>query len=295
MATEVKMRKAPIHIIGIFLAAFLLSGCMKLALRASPSLFPNFTTSIFEECDAKLARASIPANLKMLEGLLKSDPTNRQILATLSMGFVGYSMLFVEEDDPERASQLYLRARDYGLRALGPRSRYITNPSSNLGKVKAVLADFGRNKLEALLWTAVSWNAWIYLNLDKPAAIAQLKPAEACLKRMIEIDPDYLYGLPRILMGVSFSARPPMFGGNIEEAKSHFEKALALSDRKFFLGTFYLAKYYAVRVQNRALFLELINEISQGNPQALGDVCLMNTVIQAKALRLKDMAEDLFF
>ncbi|MDZ7697032.1 MAG: hypothetical protein U5R49_08975 [Deltaproteobacteria bacterium] len=35
------------------------------------------------------------------------------------MGFTGYAMLFVEEASPERASMLYLRARSYGMRALG--------------------------------------------------------------------------------------------------------------------------------------------------------------------------------
>ena len=69
--------------------SFFFSGCMQLALRASPSLFPNFAATIFEECDPELAKTSIPPNLKLMEGLLKNDPENKKILTTLSMGFAG--------------------------------------------------------------------------------------------------------------------------------------------------------------------------------------------------------------
>ena len=55
-------------------------GCMRFALKLSPDLFPDLASSFFEECDPELAKSSIPANLKMLEGLLKSDPGNKEIL-----------------------------------------------------------------------------------------------------------------------------------------------------------------------------------------------------------------------
>jgi len=44
-----------------------------------------------------------------MEGLLKNDPENKKILTTLAMGFAGYSLLFIEPEDPERAASFYLR------------------------------------------------------------------------------------------------------------------------------------------------------------------------------------------
>ena len=102
-----------------FCCLLFLSGCLKIMLRSSPSLYQNFSEAIFEECDPELAKESIPANLKIMEGLLKSDPDNKDILRLLCMGYSGYALLFVEENDPNRASDLYLRAREYGRRALG--------------------------------------------------------------------------------------------------------------------------------------------------------------------------------
>ena len=90
----------------MFLLLVSLNSCMRFALNLSPSLFPNLAASFFEECDHELARSSMPANLKMLEGLLKSDPDNTEILRMLSMGFCGYSMLFIEDDEPEIVNAL---------------------------------------------------------------------------------------------------------------------------------------------------------------------------------------------
>ncbi|MFC1866849.1 TRAP transporter TatT component family protein [Thermodesulfobacteriota bacterium] len=286
-----KQTFAIISIIAVFIIFF--AGCMKFALKLSPSLFPDLSASFFEECDAMLAKNSMPANLKMLEGLLKSDPANRRILKTLSMGFCGYSMLFVEGDSDERASGLYRRARDYGLNALGfsVEIPHAIDPK----KIEALLKKIDKEDIEVLLWTTLSWKAWINLNLDKPAALAQLRSSDACLERMLEADADYLHGLPYILMGISLSARPRIFGGDSEKAREFFEKALTLGKRKFFLAHYYYAKYYAVRIQDRGLFDRLIGEISRGDPGELKEVCLINTVIREKAEELKETADELFY
>ena len=292
MAIEKMMRR--ISKIGLCLSFSLLAGCMQLALRVSPSLFPSFTTSIFEECDIELARNAIPAHLKLLEGLLKNDPENRQILTTLSMGFGGYSMLFVEADDPQRASTLYLRARDYGIRALAEKGRLLKNAQSRKEDIENILKTMGKEDLQPLFWTTISWNAWINLNLDKPTALAQLSVSQACLERVMEIDPSYFRGLPYVLMGVSLSARPPMLGGDVQQAREQFEKALQLSEGKFFLVQYYFARYYAVRVQDRNLFMKLTGEINESNPDELKDVCLINTIMQQRAKTLREKADEFF-
>ena len=282
-------------IVMVTVYTFLLSGCMQVALRLSPSLFPNFVSTIFEECDPELAKDAIPANLKLLEGLLKNDPDNRQILIALSLGYNGYSMFFIEEDNPERASDLYIRAKDYGIRALGDRGEILKNPEVNRESLQIALKKMGIKQLEPLFWATMAWNAWINLNLDKPAALAQLNLAQVSLERLIDIDPSYLHGLPYLLMGVSLGTRPKMFGGDVKQAKAYFEKALLLSSRKFFLVHYYFARTYAVRVQDKALFSHLLDEVIKGDPRELKDVCLINQVVQNKSSELKERAEELFY
>ena len=274
---------------------FLVAGCMKLALRMSPALLQNFSDTVFEECDPDFARDAIPANLELMEGLLKSDPNNKKILTLLSMGFSGYALLFLENEAPTRASQFYLRARGYGIRALGDKGSVLVDPGTKLEDLKRVLNAIGEGDFEALFWTAVAWNAWININLDVPAAIAQLGATKACLERILELNANYLYGFPHILMGTILAATPPMLGGDIQGAKSHFDKALAVGDRKFFLAQYYFARYYTPRTQDKTLFMELLGEVSNGDPQALKNVCLINTVTQKRADQLREKVDELFF
>ena len=168
------MEKNSLRLLAVGLTVLLLGGCTRLALHATSSLVPSLTSVFFEECDLELAKQSLPAQLKMMEGLLKNAPRNKEFLTTLSMGYTGYAMLFVEEEDPERASRLYRRARGYGLRAIGIDETILQTGRDCLEGIDA-------KDIRPLFWVAMSWNAWIALNLDKPAVLGELSTAQACL------------------------------------------------------------------------------------------------------------------
>ncbi len=118
-------------------------GCVGLALQTSPSLIPNMTQAVFEECDVALARASMPADLKLMEGLLKSAPQNTQILTALSMGFTGYGLLFLEDDDPERASSFYAEGKGIWHGSPGRRGEAIAGSHVESRSGKDPLAGLG--------------------------------------------------------------------------------------------------------------------------------------------------------
>ncbi len=276
-------------------SAFIPGGCVKLAIRLSPSLVSDIEEAIFEECDPEMARDAIPANLKLLEGLLKSDPENRHVLLALCQSLSGYGMLFVEDEAPDRASALYLRARDFGIRALGEKGEYLRHPEMFGPDAYKWLKTFSEEDFEALFWVTLSWNAWVKLNPDKPFAIAHLPVLEACTQKITEMDGDYMYGLPWLLMGTALAARPPLFGGDLNRSKQAFERALKISQGRFHLVQYYYARYYAVRVQDKVLFFRLLRNILKGDPQGLKGVCLINAVAREKAKTLEKQAEELFF
>jgi hypothetical protein len=111
----------------------------------------------------------------------------------------------------------------------------------------------------------------------------------------LELNADYLHGLPYIIMGSFLSARPEMFGGDIAKAKEYFDKAITLSDHNFFPAQYYYARYYSVRIQDRELFNDLLNEIIQGDPEKIKGACLMNTIMQENALNLLNQSDEFFF
>lgn len=278
----------------LFLALLGLSGCVSALLDISPSLVTDMTRSFFEECDADLARDALPADLKLLEGLSRSAPNNRPLLASLSTGFTGYAMLFLEEDTPERASRFYLRALGYGALGLGLRPPS-GRPDPSFEKAMAGKApELARVQTDLFFWTLMAWVGWVNLNLDDPAALSQISALEACIEALLRVDPDLFHGTLFILKGALLSRRPKALGGDPEQARICFEKAIAESRGGFFLAHYFFAGSYAVQVQDRALFIALAQEVAKGNPQGLKDVCLLNSVMKKRMETLATKVDDLF-
>ena len=101
----------------IFWLSFLISGCsiQKLAVRSMSGILDNSMAALYEETDLTLAEQAIASDLKLLEGLIKTDSENDKLLLLACQGFASYALGFVEDTDPVRAKKLYLRGRDYGL------------------------------------------------------------------------------------------------------------------------------------------------------------------------------------
>ena len=258
-----------------------------MALTVMPDFVPNMTRTFFEECDLTLAEQSLPSQLKLLEGLLKSAPEDKQLLTALCMGFTGYAMLFVEEKDAQRASDFYVRARTYGLRALGVKD---PTPQALSDRLQSVSSE----DLESLFWVTMAWNLWINLNLDKPAAMGQMHASQECLNKVLAMDPDYFHGSPCILMGSILAARPPMLGGDPARAKEYFVRAIAHSQGRFFLAQYNYARHYAVRVQDKSLFLSLIEDVEKTPANEMEETCLINTAMKKRMQALKEEMDELF-
>ena len=86
-----------------------------------------------------------------------------------------------------------------------------------------------------------------------------------------------------------------MLGGNAPKARICFEKAISLSDGKFLLAQYYFARYYAVRVQDKALFETLVEAVAKAKPGELKDACLINEAVKRKMEVLAEMEDELFF
>jgi hypothetical protein len=103
----------------LFLLALILpsSGCTlkRIAVLSTAEIVEDAFAAFNEEEDLVIAESAAASNLKLLEGLLKSEPNHRGLLLLAARGFGGYAFAFVEEKTPGRARRLYIRGRNYGL------------------------------------------------------------------------------------------------------------------------------------------------------------------------------------
>ncbi|MGD0566213.1 MAG: TRAP transporter TatT component family protein [Candidatus Goldiibacteriota bacterium] len=285
-------------------AALFFSGCsLKRTVINSTALFMDDVVDEFmAEPDAIFAEQAGPANLKLLDGLIKGSNYENESLLIKGCKLYGmYALAFFEDaatdkkQDKEnlaRASVFYKRAADYGMMALKKNNDFKSAADGSLDDFIKVMPAFNKSDEEALFWTAFAWGSYINLNRNSAADVANLPRVKAMVDRVIELDPSYFYGLPDLFLIVYYSM-PKMFGGDTDKAKAAFDAAAALSGGKFVMTDFYTAKFYAVQTQDKALFEKLLDNINSAAPDAIPEE-LFTAVAKKKAAVLKAKEDDLF-
>ena len=272
----------------------LLQGCSTLSTRMAIPMVESQYASINEESDPVLAEQAIPASLKMLEGMLRSDPENEALLKNLAEGFCGYAFSFIEDTDPKRASRLYLRGRGYAERLLAADGATEQLTAQNPEQFKNTLKALGADQLPGLYWMGQCWAGWLMLNLDDLQAFVAISKVEAILQRALALDESYHYAGPHLLLGAFYGGRSNMLGGKPDKARGHFERCIELTQNKFLMAKVLYAKTYAVQKQDPALFKKLLGEVLDAPADLLPDQQLSNAVAKQKARKLLESADDLF-
>ena len=273
-----------------------LSGCStsQLVARGASPLIDHGVAAMNRETDLELARASIPANLKMIEALLLADPGNEAYRVQAAMGFYGYALGFVEPDDRARAAALYQRARDHGLVALDRAGVTQAMLDGDAAALTQTLAKLDARAVPALFWTASAWGKWIELQLDDPARLAELPRVEALMQRVLALDETYYHGGAHVFFGVYYGGRAPMFGGDFARAARHFDRAAALGQNRLLWVEVYRARYLLRQMGDRAAFHATLKRVLDAPASVDPDLNLANALARKQAAALLAQEEDLF-
>lgn len=278
------------------LAGLPLSGCStsQLVARGASPLIEYGMAAMNRETDLELARASIPANLKMVEALLLADPGNTTYRVQAAMGFYGYALGFVEPGDRERAAALYQRARDHALAALERAGVTPAALADDAAGFEQALGSLDAHAVPALFWAASAWGKWIELQLDDPARLAELPRVEALMQRALALDETYYHGGAHVFFGVYYGSRAPMFGGDFARATRHFDRAAALSQKQLLFVEVYRARYLLRQQGDRAAFHATLTRVLEAPASSDPDLGLANALARKEAAELLALEEDLF-
>jgi len=286
----------PRSVLGVVFLLLVLSGCslQKLAIKSATPIFSSGVEALYEETDLQLAEQAIASNLKLLEGLYKSNPKNRDVLLLLTQGYASYSLGFVEDDSLARAQLFYLRARDYGFKLLRTTSAFKDSIPQREQLFVDRLNRLKKDEVPAIFWTAFAWGGWINLSKDDPQAIFDLGKVKVLMNKVIELDEGFFFGSAHLFFGAVSGALPKMLGGDPEKARQHFERSLALSNDKFVLAYVYLARYYAQTLLDEDLFDQYLQKVDEASLEILPENKLITAIAKEKARRLKEKKAELF-
>lgn len=265
-----------------------------IALRTTARLVANGRPALRGESDPDVAKASLPAQLKLLEGLLVGDPENADLLSALAEGWTGYAFLFIEDEDPARAAAFYKRAASYGLRMLGRREEWRGLDAKNADDLEELLARAEAADVPALFWTATAWAGWANMDKTDPAALAALPKAARMMTQVLRLDPAFENAGADLFFGVYYASRPRIAGGDPSKALVHFGRAFERTGRRYLPAQFLMMRSYAAGELDSELFKRLAAEVAAADASALSDARLANEVAKRKAKALLERFDELF-
>jgi predicted anti-sigma-YlaC factor YlaD len=237
--------------------------------------------------------------------LLPTVPKHRGLLRSLASGFTSYSAAFIvpnirtlqdtdldrARDERTRARRMFLRGREYGLRALEvayPDFRKQLSEDPKKAVAKTVKAD-----VPDLYWTAAAWGLAISNGKDQMDLIGDVPIVDALITRAYELDEAWDGGSIHEFL-IAFESRGAEMGGNLERARQHFDRAMELAHGRKIGPLVSFAENVSIQTQNRKEFDTLLDQALAFDTDKYVETRLVNVLAQRKARQLKAMAGDLF-
>ncbi|MGD0590492.1 MAG: TRAP transporter TatT component family protein [Bacteroidota bacterium] len=283
------------RILLLTVVVFLFEGCIQtIALRSMGGILDNGMAAFNEESDLQLVHEALGSNLKLIEGLIKSDPENEQFLIFAAQGYNAYALAFCEDDSVERARVFYLRAKDYGMRILIKNKEFKDAFDGEITQFRDAVKTFGKEDVPAIFWTALSWGSYINITRTDVAGLADLSKVSALMEFVADKDSSFYYGGAYMFLAAIEASTPRTLGGNPDKSKELFKKCFAVNGGKFLMAQFYYAKTYAVATQDQQLFESLLKQIEDASLDILPEARVVNVIAKKKARKLLAQSNELF-
>ncbi len=286
------------------MAAVLMAGCSvkKMAANAVGDALADGGGVWMSDNDPQLIKEAIPFGLKTNESLLEISPRHLGLLEATAQGFAAYAFLLKEEADRVeaqdlqrarrlrgRASNLFVRGRDYALRGLEVRHPGFTenirsDRDATLARTEVADADL-------LYWAGASWAGALSVAKDNLTLIAEFPTAGALVQRVLDLDDGYADGAAHEFL-ISYEAARP--GGSLDAARGHYQRAVDQSRGERASVFLALAESVSVAEQDVAEFRTLLDRARAIDPDDNPETRLLNIIAQERADWLETQIPDLF-
>jgi predicted anti-sigma-YlaC factor YlaD len=267
----------------------------------------DVSTVITGEEDPELLEDALPTFLKLYEVVLRIDPKNDKLLLATSNLCALYAYAFLQtpasmlqgekyEERKElmsRAKRLFLRAREYAVQAIT-----IRHPGFGFelkeNELQAILAKMTKEDVPYLYYAGLSDMGAFTSDSFDMELIVLLPKVVLVISRALELDETYELGAIHEFFVSYFGALPKELGGSEEKSRSHFAKAIELSQGKKASTFVALASTVSINTQNLAEFKDLLGKALAIDVDKYIPGRMMNILAQRKAKWMLDHVDDYF-
>lgn len=294
----------------ICISACLFTGCSvkTLAVNSLADALSEGNAGVYaKDDDPELIGDALPFALKTMESLLEVTPRHKKLLVATASGFVMYGHAYVlrpanamessnldaAREQRARAKRLFLRARNYGLRALELTHPFIAD--SLLKNHISSLSLFRKEDVPALYWTAAAWGSAISVAKSDMTLVGNFPVVVAMMERALQLDEAWAEGSIHEFFIILCAGRSESEGGGIKRAEEHFKRAMELNEGRSISPLVTLAESVCIAKQDRKQFEELLTKAQEFDFNRYPENRLANIIAQNKAKALMMNIDNLFF
>ncbi len=241
----------------------------------------------FEQAREQWAQRGDPAMLKQAIAIYEKayQPEPSQTLAER----LSYAYYFLADafEEGEQKSKDYYTGYEWGIKALtfdpGFKQRYAVDQQGIGDAVSGLSKEFSG----AIFWTATCYGKWGKMR----NILKQLGPAKQARKMityLYGIDRNYYYGGPARWLGAFHAIAPGIAGGDMKKSKLYYDEALAAAPQ-YFATRVLMAENYYPKVKDRAGRDKALDEVINGDANALPEIAIEQKTEQDKAMKLKTL------
>ncbi len=273
----------------VLLAFSLMTGC------ATMKLPENLSSSILNSDDLKTVNDGLPSYLLMVDALTKTYPKSENMHLTAANLNSAYAGVFVPVEQVERKKRMATKALDHSFQAFCLHDKKACDLKDlDSESFELSISEWNSTKdLPFLYSLGTGWASFIQASSDDWLVIAQLGKAEAVLKQVVKIDPDYEKGMAQLYLGVMNSILPPSLGGKPDVARKYYEAALNAGGEENLIIYVYYASNFARLMFEQDLHDRLLQQALSLSPYVDG-YTLQNVYAQQLARELLATSGDYF-
>lgn len=250
-----------------------IAGCAprRLIVHETVAIMADGAKAFETHSDLDMLAQALPAHIKLLEGLLASDPGHSPTLVLLAKLYAFYSFAVVEDrlealrqvpPDPgrfDREKELgqkltnhYRKGAQYALRALAADFPDFQKRLMRASLRDELLQRMTRKQVPAFFWYGFNQAGFINQNRDSVRALAQLGAMRDIMKRVWQLHPEHFHrGALLLLMAIDGGA-PAMMGGRPDAVARWYRLCSPQDAPSHLLADLFYARYGLVHQQQSA-------------------------------------------
>ncbi|MDW8246678.1 MAG: TRAP transporter TatT component family protein [Sandaracinaceae bacterium] len=206
--------------------------------------------------------------------------------------FMAYGHLEFDPAKEAAVKETYWSSVQNAERGLAAFSPEFAERVRTSGRFEAGLPVLDQRAVGLVYWRSASLGRWA--RRDGFATVLRYKDEiRESMRRCLELDRDYFFGGPDRYFGAFYAVAPPYAGGDLEKSKQHFEYSISRFPGYFGTHVLYAVEY-AVKAQDRALFLRELQWVLDNDPNMLPEAAPENIIEQRKAREHIARVDELF-